>query len=103
MTHNYPKYIVEEVCRRIAVEFEKMTGLDKSNIPLFDPGVSAHAALAQLLIEQGFKPPVDPLISRVAELGYAACMYSKEWGQGEDFLRRLEDEGITITVRKKDD
>lgn len=101
MTHNYPKYIVEEVCRRIESEFEKTSGVEAcGTISLFQPTMPSHTALAELLIEQGFKPPVDPLISRVAELGYAACISSST--VSEDFLRRLEDEGLTITVRKKD-
>ena len=100
---DYPDYIKDEAIRRLNKSLEEVTKGCVAPSLSFSPHTASHRALAELLIEQGFKPPVDPLIEEVFEI---ACLTgARAVGSEEDILQdfvgRLKAKGLTITVTKK--
>ena len=57
----YPKYIIDEADRRMTVA--------ANGFPVtFNRDMHAHRVIADLLIESGFKPPVDPLLRELFDI-----------------------------------
>ena len=98
----YPKYIIDEAARRINNQANKMNDTECSSLT-FWANMASHRALAELLIEQGFKPPVDPLIEEVFEIACItdATAVGSEEDILQDFVDRLKANGLTIAVTKK--
>ena len=89
----YPKYIIDEAERRMTVA--------ANGFPVtFNRDMHAHRVIADLLIESGFKPPVDPLLE---EVWFCAAYADRNDEDFEGFRSRLFDKGLTVTVTKTGD
>ena len=62
----------------------------------FNRDMHAHRVIADLLIESGFKTPVDPLLIQVHAMAVCALNF-------QNFVDCLEREGLTVTVTKTGD
>lgn len=93
----YPNYITAEVVRRIAVH--AMPGHEE--LIKFNPARAPDLALADLLIESGFKPTVGPLFKEVWNIADDILTEGHTADDGfEIFCRQLELHGLTLTVTK---
>ena len=82
----YHKYIIDEAERRMTVA--------ANDFPVkFNSDMHAHRVIADLLIESGFKPPVDPLLIQVHAMAVCALNF-------QSFVDCLERDGLTVTVTK---
>ena len=89
----YHKYIIDEAERRMTVA--------ANDFPVkFNSDMHAHRVIADLLIESGFKPPVDPLLE---EVWFCAAYADRNDEDFEGFRSRLFDKGLTVTVTKTGD
>ena len=93
----YPKYIIDEVERRLTDSL--FQGADGVGVD-FDCNIASHRAIADLLLESGFKPPVDPLLE---DVWFCAAYADRNEEDFEGFRDRLFDKGLTVTVTKTGD
>ena len=96
----YPKHIRDEVARRLNDAY-KILAKDVAVEPMaFYPDRISHVALADLLIESGFKPPVDPLLREIWDMCGNAHYNDASF---EDFCTALAHKGLAVTVTKAGD
>ena len=94
----YQKYIIDEAERRMTVT--------ANGLPVtFNRDMHAHRVIADLLIESGFKPPVDPLLREVFDICDKMLQDDSLTSDRAFalFCRQLLIAGLTVTVTKTGD
>ena len=93
----YPKYIIDEADRLCSLAMSKQR-IAVTGSPKVHP---FKMVVCDLLIESGFKPPVDPLLEEVWQIAIDAIECAHGFRTDRDaFTELLKLAGLTVTVTK---
>jgi hypothetical protein len=89
----YPQYIIDEADRLCNAAMSKQQ-IAVTGSPKMHP---FKVVICDLLIESGFKPPVDPLLE---DVWFCAAYADRNEEDFDGFKGRLLEKGLTVTITK---